>query len=151
MWNNWEQIRCVAHSPLIVGVTITLLISLSTCIVRIQSDRVNFACTKSFFYLSAEAIIHVRNARLCAKCALFFLKIKQILFLVVWLRGLHFWSESKINLRCFWRCPLSWQVLSQQREMRLSRQLCNNCEIHFWLWKVWSLVVSSQSSFYKCR
>ena len=32
--------------------------------------------------------------------------------------------------------------------MRISWRLCNNSEIHLWLWKVWSLVVCSQSSFY---
>ena len=29
--------------------------------------------------------------------------------------------------------------------------LCNNSEIHLWLWKVWSLVVCSQSSFHVTR
>ena len=43
---------------------------------------------------------------------------------------------------------MSWQVLSQQREMQIYWRLCNNSEIHLWLWKVWSLVVCSQSSFY---
>ena len=42
---------------------------------------------------------------------------------------------------------MSWQVLSQQREMRIFWWLCNNSEIHLWLWKVWCLVVSSQTSF----
>ena len=46
---------------------------------------------------------------------------------------------------------MSWQVLFQQREMRISWWLCNNSEIHLRLWKVWSLVVSSQSSFYVTR
>ena len=39
-----------------------------------------FACTKRLFNLSAEAIINVRNVRLCARCATFLLKIKQIPF-----------------------------------------------------------------------
>ena len=42
---------------------------------------------------------------------------------------------------------MSWQVLSQQREMRIYWWSCNNSEIHLWLWKVWCLVVCSQSSF----
>ena len=37
------------------------------------------------------------------------------------------------------------------REMRIYRCLCNNSEIHLWLWKVWSLVVCSQSSFHVTR
>ena len=60
--------------------TIALLFSLGTCIVQIQSVWVNVACTKSFFNLSAEAIIIARNARLCAKCAIFLLKVKVIPF-----------------------------------------------------------------------
>ena len=45
--------------------TKALLLSLGTCIVQIQSVRVNFACTKRLFNLSAEANINARNARLC--------------------------------------------------------------------------------------
>ena len=69
------------HSSLIVGMTIALIFSIRTCIVQIQSVWVNFACTKRLFNLSAEAVIKVRNVRLCARCAKFFLKIKQIPFL----------------------------------------------------------------------
>ena len=43
---------------------------------------------------------------------------------------------------------MSWQVLSQQIEMRIYWWLCNNSEIHLCLCKVCSLVVSSQSSFH---
>ena len=39
----------------------------------------------------------------------------------------------------------------QQREKRISLRLCNNSEIHFWLWKVWSLIVCPQNSFYVTR
>ena len=41
-----------------------------------------------------------------------------------------------------------WQELFQQTEMQICWRLCNNSEIHLWFRKVWSLVVSSQSSFY---
>ena len=140
------------HSPLIVGMTIALLFSLGTCIVQIQSVWVNFACTKRFFNLLAEAIINVRNVGLCARCAVFLLKIKQITFSCRLVKGcLHFRSEPKISSRSYRRCLLSWQVLFQQREVRISWWLCNNCEIHSCLWKVWSLVVCSQSSFYVTR
>ena len=131
--------------------TKALLFSLGTCIVQIQSVRVNFACTKGLSNLLAEEVINARNARLCVKCAIFLLKTKQIPFFVVRSRGLHYWRDSKINSRCFWRCVLSWQVLFQQREMRISWWLCNNTEIHLCLWKVCSLVVCSQSSFYVTR
>ena len=46
-------------------------------------------------------------------------------------------------------CP--GPIMFQQREMRISWRLCNNSQIHLWLWKVWSLVVCSQSSFYVKR
>ena len=65
---------------MIVGMTIVLLFSLGKCIAQIQSVWANFACTKRLFNLSAEAIIYVHNARLCARCAIFLLKIKQIPF-----------------------------------------------------------------------
>ena len=52
--------------------TLALLFSSRTCIVQKQSDWVNFACTKRLFNLPAEAIINVRNARLC--------QVRNILF-----------------------------------------------------------------------
>ena len=39
----------------------------------------------------------------------------------------------------------------EQREMRIYWRLYNNSEIHLRLWKVWSLVVCSQSSFFVKR
>ena len=80
-----------------------------------------------------------------------FWRSNKFLFFVAWSRGLHFWREPNISSRCYWRCLLCWQVLFQQREMRIYWRLCNNSEIHLWLWKVWSLVVCSQSSFYVTR
>ena len=47
-WNLWEQLRCVVHSPLIVGMTIALSNWLGTCIVRTQCLRIYFVCTKDF-------------------------------------------------------------------------------------------------------
>ena len=70
--------------------TIALLSSLETCIVQIQSVWVKFACTKRLFNLSVEAIINVRNARLCARCAIFPLKSKQIPFSCPLVRGFTF-------------------------------------------------------------
>ena len=77
--------------------TKALLFSLGTCIVPIQSVRVNFDCTKRLFNPSAEAIINVRKARLCARCAIFLLKIKHMPFWpnVVWPRGLDFEESPK--------------------------------------------------------
>ena len=116
MWNIWEQLQCVAHSPLFVSMTIALLFSLGTGIVQIQNVRVNFTCTKRFFNLLAEAIINARNARLCVRCAIFRLKIKQSPFSCRLVKGLQFWGVSKIHSRWYWRCVLSWQLLFQQEK-----------------------------------
>ena len=139
------------HSPLIVGMTVALLFSLGTCFVQKQSVWVNFACTKRLFNLLAETIIKVPNVGLCARCAIFLLKIKQIPSSGRLVKSLHFWREPKVSSRCYWRCLLSWQVLFQRREKRTSWWFCNNSEIHLSLWKVWSLVLCSQSSFYVTR
>ena len=141
---------CSAFTPL-VGMTIAKLFSLGTCIFQIRSVRVNFACTKRLFNLSAEAIINVRNARLCASSSILLLKINQTPFSCRLANGFTFWIESEINSKCFWKCVLSWQVLFQQKEMRTSWRLCNNSDIKLRLWKFWSLVVCSQSSFYVTR
>ena len=50
------------------------------CIAHIQIVWVNVACTKTLFNLWAEAIINVRNVSLCAKCAIFLLKIEPTPF-----------------------------------------------------------------------
>ena len=72
-------------------------------------------------------------------------------FFVVWSKNLHFWKESKVSSRCYWRCLLSWQVIFQEGKMRISWRLCNNCEILLWLWKLSCLVVCSLSSFHVTR
>ena len=66
------------------------IIPIGTCIVQTPGVRVKFARTKRLFNLSAEAIIDVRNARLCAKCAMFLLKIKQIPFSLRLAKGFTF-------------------------------------------------------------
>ena len=106
MWTNWEQLQCVVHSPLIVGMTIALLFSLGTCHVQIQSVQVDYACTKRLFNLSVEAIIDARNARLCVRCAYSFWRSKKFFFLVAWSRSLHFWREHKISSRCYFKMSI---------------------------------------------
>ena len=93
VWNNWEQLQCVVHSPPIVGMTKAFLFSLRTCIVQIQSVRVNIACTRRLLNLSTEAIINVRNARLCARCAKFLEKINHFFFLS-FSQGAYIFEES---------------------------------------------------------
>ena len=77
-----------------------------------------------------------------------FLKIKQMPFFDILPKGILFWRDYRINSRCFWRRLLSWQILFHHTELRISWRLCNNSEIHSWLWKVWSLVKCSHGSFH---
>ena len=86
----------------------------------------------AYQYPQCESVCQVRN---------FFWWSNKFLSLLAWSRGLNCWRDSKINSRCYWRCVLSWQVLFQQREMRVAWRLCNNSEIHLWLRKVWNLIV----------
>ena len=79
--------------------TIALLFSSNTCIVQIQSVRVNFACTKRLFNLSAEAIINVRNARLYAGCAIILLTIRQILVSGRFATGFTFLKRVRNQIR----------------------------------------------------
>ena len=105
------------------------------CIVQIQNVRVNFACTKRIFNLSAEAITNVRNARLCARCAIFFLKIKRIPFSYRLVRGVYNFEESPKSIQDVIGdvyCPGKYCF---NREMRISWWSCNNSESHLWLWK----------------
>ena len=74
--------------------TIALLFSLGTCIVQVQTVQVDFTCTKGLFNLSTEAIINVRNARLCARCAIFLLKIKEVPFSCRLINGVYIFEES---------------------------------------------------------
>ena len=62
---------------------------------QIQSVWVNFACTKRLFNLLAEAIINVRNVGLCARCAIFLLKIKQIPFSCRLVKGFTFLKRAQ--------------------------------------------------------
>ena len=53
------------------------------------------ATQKRLINLSAGKIINVRNARLCAKCAIFLLRIKRILFCCHLVKGLTFLNSLK--------------------------------------------------------
>ena len=70
---------CSAFTP-DCGYNNSTIILRGTCMVQKRSIRVNFACTKRLFNLSAELIINARNAHLCVRCKLFFSQIKQIPF-----------------------------------------------------------------------
>ena len=107
---------------------------------------------KRLLNLSAEAIINDRIARLCARCAIFFLKIKEIPsprdFTFLMAKGLTFLKRAQTQFKILLEMSISWQVLFQQIEMRIPCWFCNNSKIHLCLWKKWSLVFCSQSSVY---
>ena len=79
--------------------TIALLFLLGTCHVQIQSVQVDYACTKRLMNLSAEAIINARNVGLCARCALFLLKIKQIRFSCRLVKGFKFLKRAQSQFK----------------------------------------------------
>ena len=149
MWNFWKQLRCVAHSPLILGMTIALLFSLGTCIVQIQNVRVNFAFTKRLQSLGGSDDQCPQCASVC--------QVRNILFedqtnsFLSFGQGVYIFEESPKSIQDVIGdvyCPGKY---CSNRELRISWRLCNNSEIHFWLWKLWSLIVCSQSSFYVTR
>ena len=115
------------------------------CLVKLCLHKMTFQSLGRSDYqcLQCGSMSQVRNSSFEDQTNFFFLSLGQ--------GGLNFWREPKISSRCYWRCLLSLQVLFQQREMRISWWLCNNSEIHSCLWKRWSLIVCSQSSFYVTR
>ena len=140
------------HLPLIVGMTVALLFSLGTCIVQIQSVQVDFACTKRLSNLSAEAIINVRNVGLSPRCAIFLLKIKDIPFSCRLVKGFTFLKRVQNQFKMLLEMSIVLaSIVPTERNANLLWRLCNNSEIHLWLWNVWSQVVCSQSSFYVTR
>ena len=78
-----------------VGITIALLFSLGACIVQIQIVQVDFDYRKRLFNHLAEAIINVRNVGLCARCAVFILKIKKIPFPCRLVKGFTFLKRTQ--------------------------------------------------------
>ena len=57
--------------------------------------QVDFACTKRLFNHLAEAIINVRKVGLCARCAIFLLKIKKIPFSCRLVKGFTFLKRTQ--------------------------------------------------------
>ena len=104
------------------------------------------------FSVSRQKRLSISAMHVCVTGAQFsFWTSNKFLFRDVWLGGLQIWRESRINSRYFWGCVLSWLKLFQRRELQIFWPLWNNSEIHLCLWKVRSLVVCSQCSFYVTR
>ena len=108
------------HSPLIVGETIALLFSLGTFFVQIQSVQVEFACTTSLINHLAEAIINVRNARLCVRCAIFLLEIKEIPFPCRLSKGFKFLKRTQNQFKMLLEMSIVLaSIVSTQRNANL--------------------------------
>ena len=75
---------------------------------------------KGLFNLSAEAIINARNAHLCVRCGLFFLKIKQIPFSCRLVKGLAFLKRIQNSF------TMSLEMLYCPCEYCLNREKCKS-------------------------
>ena len=95
MWNNWEQLRCVALSPLIVCMTIALVNVLAMFTVRTSCVLEKSSFTDRFFNFSAEATIIILKAQLPVRFASFPLKNKRIHFSRGLSKGFLFWKIHK--------------------------------------------------------
>ena len=137
--------------PPIVGITIALLFSLGTCIVQIQSVQIGFACTKRLLKHLAEAIINVRNVGLCTRCAMFLLKIKEVPSSCRLVKGFTFMKRAQSQFKKLLEISIVLASIVSTDRNGIYWWLCNNSEIHLCLWRVWSLVVCSQRSFYVMR
>ena len=79
-----------------------------------------FACPKRHFNLSAEAIINARNARLCVKCAIFLLKIKQIPFSCRLMQGFTFLKRVQSHFKMLLEmCIVAVSIVSTKRNANL--------------------------------
>ena len=83
--------------------TIPMIKFFGTCNVRMQCIRQKFPCTKGLFNLSTGATINVFNASLFARCAIFTLMNKKVVFLEILSKDLYIRRDKKINSRCYWR------------------------------------------------
>ena len=142
----WNQLRCVAHSPLIVGMTIALIFSFGTRFVWTQNVRVNLPAQKTFQSLSGidnqcPQVVFVCEGRnipfedptiSSSFLAKWFIFLKRVQ------------NQFKMLLEMSIVMP---SIVSTERIARISWRLCENSEINLWFWRVRSLVVCSQSSF----
>ena len=87
--------------------TIALLFSLGTCIVQIQSVRVNFACTKRLFNLSVEAI-SMPARRVCVSGAQYFFEDQTKSYFMSLGHGVYIFEETRKSIPDVFRdmyCP----------------------------------------------
>ena len=119
MSNYWGQIRCVAHSPLIVGITIAWLNLSGTCIVWLQCVRLHFACTERLFNVSPVVNISVHMASPYVRCAIFPLKIKLILFFYFCVERFLFLMSFKNQFNILQETPLALEGLSHDTNVSI--------------------------------
>ena len=124
--------------------TKALLFSLETCTVKLCLHTKTFQSLRRCHYQCPHcaSACQGRNILFEDQTNSFFLSFGQ---------GVYIFEESPKSIQDLIGdvyCPGKYRF---NREMRISWWLCNNSEIHLWLWKVLSLVVCSQSSFYVTR
>ena len=103
---------------------------------------------KTFQSLGRSAYQCPQCASACVRCAIFLLNIKQISFSCRLVQGFAFLKRIPIQIKMILEMSIvQASIVSTERNAN-PLVVCNNSEIHLWFWKVWSLVVHSQSSFH---
>ena len=87
------------QSSLIFGMTIAMLNLMGTCIVRIQSVRIYFVCTKRHPNLLKKSTINAFGARPRVRWAIFPFKTKQTRFSWSLVKGLIFFEETEKSIQ----------------------------------------------------
>ena len=96
-----------------------------------------FSMHKKTFHLSAESIINARNARVCVRCAIFLLKIKQIPVSCPLVKDFTILKRLQNQFKMLLEiCIVVARIVPTERNANRLRRLCNNSETHLWLWKV---------------
>ena len=113
VWNNWEQLRCVALSILMWRYDLSKIklfgnvfcqYTESSGIFCVQQQIFQSLDTNDYQCLQNESMCHLRKQNS-------FWKTNKVLFFEVWARDLPFWRDVKTSSRCYWRYGLSWKVL----------------------------------------
>ena len=80
VWIKWEQLRCIAHSILIIAITRAFFSLLGRCTVRAKRVPGNFACTKTLKSLGRSDYKCPQCAYIYIRSAIFYWKNKHIRF-----------------------------------------------------------------------
>ena len=101
------------------------------------------------FWISRQKRLSMSAMRVCVPGAQYFFWGSKNSFFLSFGQGVYIFEESQIKMLLEMSFVLATFVSTER--MLISWRLCRNSEIHLWLWKVLSMVVCSQSSFYVTR